>query len=296
MRRGSTCTASFSNASSSDMVTPATRQSSSAFTKGKHAIKGGLNNIPTCSLHSVKLACVPQGKNSSHIEGQSRTQNNNRHKAKTKDIGTTERPDGLSRRAALVPASHPVVGRIGTISHPPSFVAGPGPVPWSDSERVFFYRARRTVSRLAVCRSLFWSQISSLITFASLFLPQGLVLATNRSANVHALCSTAFPTLLPRRPCRWLGRLRVSPRPPAAPHLLSFPVNESTQHTFFTSSKRQLFRSPSRTAGSGRSTLNLGSSWRATECSSKSPMFTAPWLFTLMNLLSPSILFNLLCS
>ena len=43
---------------------------------------------------------------------------------------------------------------------------------------------------------------------------------------------------LTRRPCRWLGRLRASPRPPAVVHHVGG-IDEGAQRTSFTSSKGQ---------------------------------------------------------
>ena len=63
------------------------------------------------------------------------------------------------------------------------------------------------------------SQCASSFAFASLsihkVLDPRLLLDVRMLTAFRHTCSATFPTLLPRHPCRWLGRWRASTRPPA---------------------------------------------------------------------------------
>ena len=80
------------------------------------------------------------------------------------------------------------------------------------------------------------------------------------------------------------------------PHLWSpTVVSMKVRYTFFTSSKCQLFRPIALPLESLLCCLGP-TTWSANEYFSKSPIFTASWLSTLMSLLDSFIIFNLHCS
>ena len=114
------------------------------------------------------------------------------------------------------------------------------------------------------------------------------------STNFQDIFSHSSPSM--KKKMAWQNACQSSSSS-GGPHLLSpaFVVSmRGAQPTFFTSLKRQLFR-PFTGLCFWASDTELGlDSGEHHQSFSKSPMFTASWLSTMMNLPSSSIIFDLL--
>ena len=200
---------------------------------------------------------------------------------------TTECPRGLSRRAASAPASSRSRRFRAAHQH-------------SHPSQGFIHSRRGILQVLSptvpVVPPHVLIAMSGSLCLRFSHRPQGLGLVP---CLFPQTCGTAFPTPLPRCLYRWRGRLRPTPRPRAVAAVCCLPAlvvsMKVAQHTFFTSSMCQFFHPfTNRSLWKVCLVELVSTTWSDTVCFSKSPVFTASWVSTFMNLPNPAILFNLL--